>query len=214
MRSTADHEVWEMRDTIAEKSLSIWLEILSIADRNGGELPVLSNPFSRAVAVKCRTSARRVVLVWNWAIAHQWIVCDPTPRVRSYAKFHKTRGTNEIPIGSPPKQPKQPTQPRRIRSGANAPQIVLPEWLESKLWERFKEHRKRKDKRALPLEAERLGIEKLTLLRAAGNDPKAVIEQSIFSNWQGLFPVERCNVSRMDEARARTQDILKRGIAE
>jgi hypothetical protein len=34
----ADPEVWAMRRQIGEKSLSIWLEMLSIADRNDSRL--------------------------------------------------------------------------------------------------------------------------------------------------------------------------------
>jgi hypothetical protein len=34
-----DPEVWEMRRTIGEKSLSIWMEFLSIADQNEGQVP-------------------------------------------------------------------------------------------------------------------------------------------------------------------------------
>jgi len=34
----SDPEVWIMRESIGEKALSIWLEFLSIADRNEGFL--------------------------------------------------------------------------------------------------------------------------------------------------------------------------------
>ena len=39
--------------------------------------------------------------------------------------------------------------------------------------------------------AKRLAINKLSALADQGHDVKAVLEQSIFNSWQGLFPIRK-----------------------
>ena len=63
-----------------------------------------------------------------------------------------------------------------------------PLWLDSELWEKFRQHRKKMGK-PLSTYAEERAIAKLSRLRDAGEDPKAVIEQSIDMPWLGLFAV-------------------------
>lgn len=62
----------------------------------------------------------------------------------------------------------------------------IPEWLDAKTWRDFMEMR-RKINAAPTLAAKHLLIAKLEHLRAAGNDPKAVLEQSIERGWKGVF---------------------------
>ncbi len=75
------------------------------------------------------------------------------------------------------------------------PQIKLPDWLDPKLWELWKEHRSSKAM-AAPMSpyAMELCIKRLGKLKDAGYDPKAVIEQSIEMSWTGLFPVKEMTV--------------------
>jgi len=56
------------------------------------------------------------------------------------------------------------------------------------LWDAFLEHRK-KLRRPMTEYAQVLAMMKLWELRKTGNDPVAVIRQSILSGWQGLFEV-------------------------
>ena len=108
----SDPEVWEMRNTIGERSLGIWLEMLSIGDRNGGAVGPLSDSSASAVAFKCHSSAARVRRVWDFALTHGWLVCDPDPRIAKYADYHRSRVPNEIPprkpLGSLPSEPSEP----------------------------------------------------------------------------------------------------------
>jgi DNA-binding transcriptional ArsR family regulator len=90
--------------------------------------------------------------------------------------------------GAPKPSSLEPSLNRHKRDGADAP-IELPLWLSKELWESFKEHRKSM-KAPMTLHAERLGIEKLITLHAAGQNIEAVIKQSIFNHWQGLFAVK------------------------
>jgi len=74
-------------------------------------------------------------------------------------------------------------------SGAKAPVVKLPEWVNKTLWERFLEMRK-KIKATPTLYAQGLLIKTLTELKAQGNSPDAVLEQSIMNGWKGLFAVK------------------------
>ena len=63
----SDPEIWEMRRLIGEKSLSIWLELLSIGDRNGGELSGCYEELTRSIAGKCQATAKTVSAVFDFA---------------------------------------------------------------------------------------------------------------------------------------------------
>ena len=66
---------------------------------------------------------------------------------------------------------------------------ALPGWLPADAWEQYVQHRK--DKRSkLTDNAQRLCIRDLEKLKEAGQDPRAVIEQSISNGWTGLFPLK------------------------
>lgn len=104
----SDHELWEMTDTIGDRSLRIWLEFLSIADRNEGVIVPgsdrVSDPcptaFRHTIAWKAHTSPIKVRQVFDWAVAREWIVLDPLPRLRNYAKYHPSRDANGNPRGT------------------------------------------------------------------------------------------------------------------
>src|SRR5690348_6393221 len=104
----SDHELWQMTDKLGDRSIRIWLEFLSIADRNEGALPCLSDAFAKAIGFKCHTNATKVRLVWDWAATAMWLVCDPTPRLRNYWKYHRTPEQKALP--SEPSEPTRPNQ--------------------------------------------------------------------------------------------------------
>lgn len=86
-----------------------------------------------------------------------------------------------------PKEPKG-TQgnPKKVGAGGNAPIVeVLPTWLPPDVWASWCDYRR--GKRWTP-QAAALSLRNLAKLRDAGNDPRAVIEQSIANGWTGLFP--------------------------
>lgn len=65
----------------------------------------------------------------------------------------------------------------------------LPEWIDRELWGAWMEVRKKK--RVPTTEhAARLNIQKLNLWRVAGQDPNAIIRQSIENGYQGLFELK------------------------
>jgi uncharacterized protein YdaU (DUF1376 family) len=82
------------------------------------------------------------------------------------------------------------TKPIGLEKHTAQPLAVLPDWLPERIWDDWVAHRKSIRAKLTPRAAV-LCIEKLAELRGAGNDPVAVIEQSIMSGkWTGLFPLK------------------------
>jgi hypothetical protein len=65
----------------------------------------------------------------------------------------------------------------------------LPEWIDKDAWEGYVQMR-RSIKKPLTPYAMKLAVSKLAALKEQGHNPKAVLEQSIFNSWQGLFPLK------------------------
>jgi hypothetical protein len=66
---------------------------------------------------------------------------------------------------------------------------VLPDWMPLENWRGFAEMRQRM-KAALTPRAIAIAIKKLDALRAQGNDPAEVLDQSVVNGWKGIFPVK------------------------
>ena len=66
--------------------------------------------------------------------------------------------------------------------------IELPLWLPLDTWEGYIEMRRR-IKKPMTEYAKKLALNRLAELAAQGFTPSAVLEQSIFNCWQGLFEV-------------------------
>jgi len=75
------------------------------------------------------------------------------------------------------------------KKGKKEVEIILPEYINSELWNAYVEMRK-KIKKPLTKYAIKLALNKLEKLRQEGEDPNQVLEQSILHCWQGLFPVK------------------------
>ncbi|KAG0188272.1 hypothetical protein DFQ28_005164 [Apophysomyces sp. BC1034] len=82
--------------------------------------------------------------------------------------------------------------------------VALPDWLPAASWEALIEHRKA-TKSAMTPQAQKLAISKLDELRSQGNDPAAVINQTILNGWKGLFPLQ-------DNQRQQPQQAQRRNI--
>lgn len=68
--------------------------------------------------------------------------------------------------------------------------VSLPEWLPKEAWELYLKKRK-EIKKPLLEDAWHLAFAKLEKLREAGHDPEAVLNQSSFAGWQGLFEIKQ-----------------------
>lgn len=65
-----------------------------------------------------------------------------------------------------------------------------PDWLPLAAWTAFIEMRKA-IRKPLTEYGKKLAIKKLDQLRATGNAPEQVLNQSILNDWQGLWPVQK-----------------------
>src|SRR3990167_9112083 len=68
--------------------------------------------------------------------------------------------------------------------------IEIPIWIDSVTWSEWVQFRKEKKQPLKPTTVRRQ-IQKLTTLRDSGQDPNAIIVQSITNGWTGLFPVNQ-----------------------
>lgn len=78
---------------------------------------------------------------------------------------------------------------RREDKTTKAAAIALPDWIPLSAWNDWVDMRKKSGKAPTPRALE-LAITELQKLRASGNDPAAVLEQSTFKNYTGLFEVK------------------------
>lgn len=81
-------------------------------------------------------------------------------------------------------KPSQSQSQKEQKQGAFAP----PEWVPLEAWNAYVEMR-RAIKRPLTKWAAVLAVRTLETLKVQGHDPQAVLDQSVFNAWQGLFPV-------------------------
>lgn len=73
----------------------------------------------------------------------------------------------------------------------------LPEWVPRESWDSFVEMRK-KIKKPLTDYAKELTVKELERLKKAGNDTRAVLDQSIQRSWQGVFEINS-KLGKVDE---------------
>jgi len=105
----ADPEVLELTDRFGLAGLKVWLEILSIADRNEGVVAADQEALERSLSIKCNTIKRQVKSILKLIQSRLWIDCKHGVRVLNYPKYHKTRETNRVPS-----EPSEPSEPLKI----------------------------------------------------------------------------------------------------
>lgn len=93
----ADPEVWELTDRFGDRAIRVWLEILSIADRNQGFLPGPWERYPSILAGRCKSTTRHLRVVCEWVT--RWLEVDSqgVARVRNYSKYHKLRAEKKTP---------------------------------------------------------------------------------------------------------------------
>lgn len=67
--------------------------------------------------------------------------------------------------------------------------FLLPEWLDKKTWDAFLEMRK-KQKAPPTVHAMELLVKVLTDFKDKGQDPNALLEQSIINGWKSVYPIK------------------------
>jgi|RhiMetdeSRZDD1v2_1073273.scaffolds.fasta_scaffold206633_3 hypothetical protein len=136
---------WEMTERFGDRSLRMWLELESIADRNEAVIGPMSDSYSGVIAGKSHLSRIKVRSIWDFLVTKEKITPDAPHKWVNYSDFHTTREANENLEGkgkdSLPSEPSYPTYP-------NSP--VVPKTLddfETKFWPAYPKH-KRKSKGA------------------------------------------------------------------
>jgi hypothetical protein len=107
----SDPEVVALTDAYGLTGLKVWLELLSIGDRNEGVIGSDLDSIVRSLSIKCNSTQSRVRLVCDWIVTRLWVDCDSTVRLHNYAKYHRTRE----PISNPPDLPNLPNHTRPIK---------------------------------------------------------------------------------------------------
>lgn len=109
----------------------------------------------------------KITVTWDKWVKYQE---DSTQAERAKASRSKRRG-----------EEKREEEKRR--------EIELPPWLAKDMWEKWREFRRR-IRKTMTVHAEELLLKDLARFHATGDDPVAIIEQSIKSGWQGLFALK------------------------
>jgi hypothetical protein len=73
---------------------------------------------------------------------------------------------------------------------ADAPVFCLPDWIPEQTWKEYLEMRV-KIRKPMTDKAKSLAVAKLQALESQGQEPKAVLEQSILNSWAGLFTLAK-----------------------
>lgn len=84
------------------------------------------------------------------------------------------------------------TLPEKRREEINT---SIPDWIPKDAWNAYAEMRN-KVRKPMTGRAAQLAIAELLKLKELGNDPKAVLEQSVMNSWQGLFPLKNLPLAK------------------
>lgn len=188
----------------------LWVEMMCIAHQSEpyGHLAVNGNPMtpmqlSRLVGANT-AEVRRLVdelekagvfsMADNGAMYSRRMVTDE--RLRNVRAEAGKLGGNPSLLGGKVKQKvdrkvNQKPTPSSSSSSSNQNQgaFAPPDWVPLDPWKAWLEVR-RKKRAPNTDEALRLSVLDLDRFRAAGHDPRAVLEQSVKRGWQGLFEIK------------------------
>ena len=115
-------------------------------------------------------------------------------RVTAGAKGGKSRHSNARAMLKPGTSNALATTTTTTTNSSEAkasspPPTPLPDWLPMEEWKAFKDLRRRM-KSPLTPKAEQLAVAQLAKLKSEGEDPKAVIEQSILRGWKSFYQLK------------------------
>lgn len=170
------------RTTIPLKIIKKGIEFLEKAD-----------PYTRTPG----EDGRRIVLMddhrpWGWKLVNHW-------KYKALRNMEEKREADRTRISEKRKQNKDvaivsQVSPNVAHADAYADTkkqgaVALPDWLPHEAWDAWLEVRK-KSRAPNTTRALRLAIAELARLKAAGQDVRAVLEQSTLRGWRGVFPVK------------------------
>lgn len=89
--------------------------------------------------------------------------------------------------------------------------FTLPEWIDPETWRDFEDMRQ-KIRKPLTDAARRLAVRRLLeIWNEYGHHPQMVLEQSILNAWQGIWPLSKGRVDRVDRREEELQKELRVG---
>lgn len=121
--------------------------------------------------------------------------------------------TCELHVSTTPEPEPEPVlEPKGQKQGARKRSFALPEWVPAVDWQDFVAYRT-KVKKPLTERAMQMAIDKLSALRDGGNDPGAVLRQSVFKGWTDLYELKGARgADQLGEHGRRTADAAQRWI--
>ena len=119
-----DSELWELCKLYGDRALRVWLEVLSIADRNEGTIPgasaELPPDLRRTLADASRTTGQTVANCWRRFQELSWVTPSSPVRITNWRDYHRKRKatsvTTDVAIGPPPSEPSEPILPKSPKS--------------------------------------------------------------------------------------------------
>lgn len=87
------------------------------------------------------------------------------------------------------------------------PGFRLPDWIPDRAWRDYEEMRQR-IRKPMTDRARELAVRQLADLRVRGHPPEAVLQQSIFNSWQGLFEIKSGGGNGLSKAEQRQRSNL------
>ena len=100
----SDPEIWELREKFGDRAGFVWLECLSIADRNNGKLGPNSPQLHAILASKCRVYSPKVRAIFAWCFGKGWLVDRGDLYIAKWAKYNNRRETAKLPSETRPLQ--------------------------------------------------------------------------------------------------------------
>lgn len=110
---------------------------------------------------------------------------------------------------SPDTNQKQELKQKPPSATPTASAVEVPDWIDSEAWLGFAEMRRR-ERHPLTARAAKLIFDKLLKLRAAGNDPVAVLDQSTRNGWRDVFSIRPGGPNGHDQRGGRRESVAER----
>lgn len=205
---------------LSDSLFRYWVKILSLANRHKGSLPHDLRDVAYALRVSERKARGIIDDLINASLLDEcdaqllrphdwddWQYQSDTSTKRVQRFRERKRNVSVTPPDT--EQNRAETETEHKTQDLLAIEL-LPDWVPVQAFENFVEMR-RKIKKPLTEHAKELAIKDLARLRDEGESPEAVLNQSTFRCYQGLFPVkqEQKDARGTSKAERRNADISK-----
>src|SRR5262249_4923329 len=135
--------------------------------------------------------------------------------IGSPTRNQKPEAINQRPEANPNTTPSDSDESSGVKPPGRA-RCALPDWLPADTWRAFEEHRKALRKPISDAAMERI-LRELDEQRQLGQNPTAMLDQSIANGWTGVFPVKKngtsgVGVNRQAALEERNAEVARRWL--